>query len=88
MSNLTNVLKEIDKMDNTEINTVVQAIKNRRNAIAKNSVLGFQVGDKVEFNARGGVITGTITKKAIKNITVDTGAGKWRVSATLLRKAA
>jgi len=88
MSNLSKVLSEIAKMDGDEINSVISAIKLRRTFIAKSTVLNFEVGDKVEFDARGSVITGTITKKAIKNITVDTGRGKWRVSATLLRKAA
>ena len=88
MSDLSKVILEITKMNSDEINSVVSAIKDRRTFIAKSSVRGFNVGDKVEFDARGSVISGTITKKAIKNITVDTGRGKWRVSATLLRKAA
>lgn len=88
MSDLSKVILEITKMNSDEINSVVSAIKDRRTFIAKSSVRGFNVGDKVEFDARGSVISGTITKKAIKNITVDTGKGKWRVSATLLRKAA
>ncbi|SVC53926.1 uncharacterized protein METZ01_LOCUS306780 [marine metagenome] len=88
MSNLSKVILEITKMNSEEINSVVSAIKDRRTFIARSTVLNFEVGDKVEFDARGSVITGTITKKAIKNITVDTGRGKWRVSATLLRKAA
>ena len=88
MSNLSKVLSEVAKMDGDEINSVISAIKLRRTFIAKSSVLAFNVGDKVEFDARGSTIQGTITKKAIKNITVDTGRGKWRVSATLLRKAA
>ena len=88
MSDLSKVILEITKMNSEEINSVVSAIKDRRTFIARSTVLNFEVGDKVEFDARGSVITGTITKKAIKNITVDTGRGKWRVSATLLRKAA
>jgi|13_taG_2_1085334.scaffolds.fasta_scaffold176454_1 hypothetical protein len=88
MSNLNKVLSEIATMDSNEINSVVDAIKLRRTFIARSTVRSFNVGDKVEFDARGGIIQGTITKKAIKNITVDTGQGKWRVSATLLRKAA
>ena len=88
MSNLSKVIQEITKMSGDEINAVVSAIKDRRTFITKSSVRGFEVGDTVEFDARGGTIQGTITKKAIKNITVDTGRGKWRVSATLLRKAA
>jgi hypothetical protein len=88
MSNLNKVLSEVAKMDSNEINSVVEAIKLRRTFIARQTVFSFNVGDNVEFDARGGTIKGTITKKAIKNITVDTGRGKWRVSATLLRKAA
>ncbi len=88
MSNLNKVLSEIAIMDSEEINSVVEAIKLRRTFLAKSTVRSFNVGDVVEFDARGGTIQGTITKKAIKNITVDTGRGKWRVSATLLRKAA
>ena len=76
MSNLNKVLSEIAIMDSEEINSVVEAIKLRRTFLAKSTVRSFNVGDVVEFDARGGIIKGTITKKAIKNITVDTGRGK------------
>lgn len=88
MANLTTVLKEIAKMDSTEVNATVDAIKLRRNFIARGKMLGFQVGDIVFFDAHGKTIQGNITKKARKNLTVDTGAGKWRVASTLLRHTA
>ena len=75
MSNLNKVLSEIAIMDSEEINSVVEAIKLRRTFLAKSTVRSFNVGDVVEFDARGGIIKGTSTKKAIKNITVDTGRG-------------
>tara|TARA_B100000809_G_C14987346_1_gene476711 strand:+ start:486 stop:752 length:267 start_codon:yes stop_codon:yes gene_type:complete len=88
MANLTTVLKEIAKMDSTEVNATVDAIKLRRNFIARSKMLNFQVGDVVYFDAHGGVVQGNIVKKARKNLTVDTGKGKWRVASTLLRKTA
>jgi len=86
---LQSVLNEISRFNNDEINQVVEAIKLRRTYISRQSVFSFNVGDKVQFDAGNrGIITGTITKKAIKNITVDTGRGTWRVSANLLKKVA
>ena len=88
MANLTTVLKEIAKMDSTEVNATVNAIKLRRNFISKGKMIGFQVGDVVFFDAHGKTIQGNILKKAIKNLTVDTANGKWKVPASQLRHTA
>ncbi len=85
---LTDVFGLIHNMDNDQVNAVVDAIKLRRTRIARNAVSTFNVGDHVSFTGRGGnIVTGTVTKKAIKNVTVDTGKGKWRVPASMLNVA-
>jgi hypothetical protein len=44
-----------------------------------------QVGDRVKFTGRGGrLVSGSVTKKAIKYVTVDTGSVKWKVPANML----
>tara|TARA_R110002051_G_scaffold297620_1_gene364102 strand:- start:602 stop:772 length:171 start_codon:yes stop_codon:yes gene_type:complete len=54
----------------------------------RDAVHGLNVGDKVKFTGRRGeTVTGTIEKKAIKNVIIDTGAGKWRVPASIVTVA-
>ena len=43
------------------------------------------IGDVVEFTQRNGtVVQGTVRKKAIKNVTVETSIGNWKVPAHML----
>ena len=45
----------------------------------------FAIGDVVEFTQRNGtVVQGTVRKKAIKNVTVETTIGNWKVPAHML----
>ena len=76
------------KMDNEQLNEIVESIKLKRQVIAREAVRSFRVGDMVEFNRRkySGLVQGKITKVNRKNINVLSNSGTpWRVSATLLR---
>lgn len=68
-----------------QVDVVVEAIKLRRTRMHRDAVHVLSVGDKVKFTGRGNnIVTGTITKKAVKNVIIDTGAGKWRVPASIV----
>jgi|TARA_R110000744_G_scaffold240788_1_gene358167 hypothetical protein len=85
MSNLDTVIAGINTLNAEEVSAVVEAVKLRRNFISMQMKRSFSIGDTVSFTGRRGVkVTGTVTKKAIKNITVDTAQGKWKVPASML----
>ena len=89
MANIVTQASElILKMDNDQLNEVVESIKLKRQFISREAVRSFRVGDLVEFNRRknSGLVQGKITKVNRKNINVLSNTGTpWRVSATLLR---
>jgi fructoselysine-6-P-deglycase FrlB-like protein len=82
---LNDTMGMIHNMNPDQIASVVDAIKLRRNRINKQSINTIQVGDRVQFVGRGGsTVKGSVTKKAIKFVTVDTGSVKWKVPANML----
>ena len=82
---LNDTMGMIHNMNPDQIASVVDAIKLRRNRINKQSINTIQVGDRVQFTGRGGrLVSGSVTKKAIKYVTVDTGSVKWKVPANML----
>ena len=82
---LNDTMGMIHNMNPDQIASVVDAIKLRRNRINKQSINTIQVGDRVQFTGRGGcTVKGSVTKKAIKFVTVDTGSVKWKVPANML----
>ena len=91
MSNrVTKTVELIYQMDNDEINQIVEAIKLKRQYLAKQAVRSFVVGDMVQFTSSktGGRINGTVRKVNRKYIVVEAhiGGGQWRVPATMLTK--
>lgn len=88
MSNrVTKAVEEIYKMDMDELNQVVEAIKLKRQYLAKQAVRSFKVGDMVQFtNKTGGRVNATVEKVNRKYIVVSAhiGGQKWRVPATML----
>ncbi len=76
------------KIHNSSINElkeISELIQMRRDKIAKDTMRELKVGDKVTFeNKNGKVITGTIRKKNIKRLVVDTPEGGWNVPANML----
>ena len=82
---LTDTMHLVQNMTATQVDDIVEAIKLRRTRMHRDAVHVLNVGDKVKFTGRGNkTVTGTITKKAVKNVIIDTGAGKWRVPASIV----
>ena len=68
-----------------DLKTLSDEINLRRNALGRQNMREINVGDQVQFTGRnGGIQTGSVTKKAIKYVTVDTGFGRWKVPASML----
>ena len=71
----------------TELSSMIDAIKWNRAQLTKRVKNSIMLGDHVEFTSSktGRTMRGTVKKVAIKYVTVDTGAGLWRVPANMLR---
>ena len=71
---------------NTELSSMIDAVKWNRVNLANQIKRSIQVGDNVEFTSSktGRLTRGHVTKIAIKYVTVNTGMGQWRVPANML----
>jgi hypothetical protein len=71
---------------NTELSSMIDAVKWNREQLAKQIKRSIGRGDNVEFTSSksGRLMRGFVTKVAIKYVTVDTGMGLWRVPANML----
>jgi hypothetical protein len=71
---------------NTELSSMIDAVKWNRGFLAKQIKQSIRVGDNVEFTSSktGRAMRGFVTKVAIKYVTVNTGLGLWRVPANML----
>ena len=82
---LNDTMALVHNMTSDQVNQLVDAVKLRRNRINQNAIRTVQVGDRVQFTGRNNTtVTGSVTKKAIKYVTVDTGAQRWKVPANML----
>ena len=89
MTMLNTVLDQVARMDNAELNRVIDAVKMRRTFISKESARGLFIGDSVSFEGKRGVrVQGTVSKVNSKTVVVDTAGGRWKVTASLLTLAA
>ena len=88
MSNVvTQAVEAIYKMDNDQLNQVIEAVKLKRQYLAREAVRAFVKGDLVRFkNRSGGYVNGTVIKVNRKYIIVDAHVGgtRYRVPATML----
>jgi len=75
-------------LSNTELMSVIDAVKWKRATLAKLTKASLMLGDNVNFTSTktGMNVTGVVTKIAIKYITVRTVSGLWRVPANMLTK--
>jgi len=71
---------------NDELNSIVLSVKSARTGLANVTKNQLYVGAKVSFTSSktGGRISGVVRKIAVKNVTVDTLQGGWRVPANML----
>jgi uncharacterized protein YwbE len=71
---------------NTELSSMIDAVKWNREHLAKQIKRSIGIGDNVEFTSSktGRLTRGFVTKIAIKYVTVNTGMGLWKVPANML----
>ena len=71
---------------NTELSSMIDAVRWNKDQLAKRIKRSISVGDNVEFTSSktGRTMRGFVKKVAIKYVTVDTGLGLWRVPANML----
>ena len=76
----------LQEWTNTELSSMIDAVKWNRERLAKRIKYSITVGDNVEFTSSktGRLTRGFVKKVAIKYVTVDTGMGLWRVPANML----
>jgi hypothetical protein len=76
----------LQEWTNTELSSMIDAVKWNREQLAKRVKYSIRTGDNVEFTSSktGRVTRGFVTKVAIKYVTVNTGMGLWRVPANML----
>ena len=72
---------------NTELSSMIDAVKWNRDRLSKQIKRSITIGDNVEFTSSktGRLTRGFVKKVAIKYVTVDTGMGMWRVPANMLK---
>ena len=83
---LKTIIEDIFKMESTDLNDVVDAIKMRRNQLHTSDAHKFTVGDRVSFAGRhGSTLKGVVERVKIKYILVKTDAGqRWNVPGSHL----
>jgi len=76
----------LQEWTNTELSSMIDAVKWNKEQLAKRIKYSIRTGDNVEFTSSktGRVTRGFVTKVAIKYVTVNTGMGLWRVPANML----
>jgi hypothetical protein len=74
------------KFTNEELSSLIDSIKYARARLGKAAIRALNIGDTVSFNSakQGCVVEGTVTKIAIKYVTVRTTTGLWKVPANML----
>jgi hypothetical protein len=74
---------------NDELTSITNAVQYAREQLRKTKIRTFKAGDAVKFHSvkRGLAVTGTVTKVAIKYVTVKDGVMLWRVPANMLEAA-
>lgn len=74
---------------NEQLNSINDAVNYARAQLRAVKIRTFTKGDTVKFHSvkRGVTVTGTVTKVAIKYVTVKDGAMLWKVPANMLEAA-
>ena len=86
---LVNINKQISLLNNNEINSVIQMIKNRRTELSMVAGSKLSVGQKVQFSGRGKTVKGRLTKINLKTAVVSESNSpkRWKVSISMLEAA-
>jgi hypothetical protein len=74
------------KLTNEDLSSIIDSVRYARARLQKSTIRALRLGDSVEFTSAktGKVMSGFVTKIAIKYVTVNTGTGLWRVPANML----
>jgi small-conductance mechanosensitive channel len=74
---------------NTELSSIIDAVKWARASLSKSVKNQLSIGDQVQFTSskNGMTYTGSVSKIAIKYVTVKTTMGLWKVPASMLEAA-
>ena len=74
---------------NEQLNSISDAVNYARAQLRATKIRSFTKGDTVKFHStkRGVTVTGTVTKVAIKYVTVKDGVTLWKVPANMLEAA-
>tara|TARA_B100000959_G_scaffold121246_2_gene127466 strand:- start:2313 stop:2594 length:282 start_codon:yes stop_codon:yes gene_type:complete len=83
-SNIRIVHKYIRSASMNEIRELTDLIRTRKETLGRQKMQELKVGDKVTFDNKGKIISGTIRKKNIKRVVVDTEMGGWNVPVNVL----
>lgn len=83
---MNTVLEQIQRMDNDQLNTVIEAVKQQRTWNARQITRALRVGDRVSFHNRNAKMIGNVIKVNRKTVIVESVATNqlWKVSAQLL----
>ena len=86
---LVNINKQISLLNNNEINSVIQMIKNRRTELSMVAGSKLSVGQKVQFSGRGMTVQGILKKINLKTAVVaeKNSPKRWKVSISMLEAA-
>ena len=86
---LVNINKQISLLNNNEINSVIQMIKNRRTELSMVAGSKLSVGQKVQFSGRGMTVEGILEKINQKTaiVTEKNSTKRWKVSISMLEAA-
>ena len=86
---LVNINKQISLLNNNEINSVIDMIKNRRTELSMVAGSKLSVGQKVQFSGRGNTVRGRLTKINQKTAIVSESNSpkQWKVSINMLEAA-
>jgi hypothetical protein len=73
-------------LTNDQLDSIVMAIKYRRNQLGREVKRAVSPGARVKFysSRRNQTVFGTVEKVAIKYVTVNSGIARWRVPANML----
>ena len=76
----------LQQWTDTELRSMIDAVKWNRTQLQKQVKRSLTVGDIVKFTSTktGATVAGKVRKIAIKFVTVDTGQTLWRVPANML----
>ena len=71
---------------NTQLSSIIDAVKFARARLGDDNKRALRIGQQVSFDSTklGRGVTGTVTKIAIKYVTVKTAHGLWKVPANML----